>query len=316
MHALRRFPTAAALVASLVVLVSACASPGVQSQAVAPNHDQLLTDLRILSSDDMQGRAPDTEGGLKARAYLVERLEAMGIAAPPSGRLQPFSREARRRDEVRTVTGANVLGLIPGTRHPERYIVVTAHYDHMGVRNGQIHNGADDNASGVSSVLELARRLTLAAPEHSVLIVFFDAEESGLLGARHFVDNPIVPLGSIALNLNLDMTARAETDNQLWAVGTYQNPSFRPLLETIPAVDGIRLAFGKDTPEDTGADNWVQASDHGPFHAAGVPFIYLGVEFHPDYHQPTDNFDRVRPEVFAAATELAIEAFRALDRGL
>ncbi len=300
-----------ALTAALA-LVAGCATAPASAPDVGPS--RLIEDLRILSADDMQGRAPDTEGGLKARAYLIERLEALGVAAPPSGRLQPISGEVRRQSGTRQVSGANILGVIPGTTHPDRYIVVSAHYDHLGVHNDQIHNGADDNASVVSSVL--VRQLQARPPEHSVLIVFFDAEESGLLGARRFVENPVVPLSSIALNLNLDMTARAETDNHLWVTGTYQYPTFRPLLEPIAPMNGISLRFGKDRPEDTGADNWVEASDHGPFFRAGVPFIYLGVDFHPDYHKPTDDFDRVRPEVFTAATDLAVQVFRALDRGV
>ena len=302
-----------ALTAALA-LVAGCATAAASAPDVGPS--RLLEDLRTLSADDMQGRAPDTEGGLKARAYLIQRLEELGVAAAPSGRLQPISGEVRRQSGTRQVSGANILGLIPGTTRPDRYIVVTAHYDHLGVHDDQIHNGADDNASGVSSVLELARQLMARPPEHSVLIVFFDAEESGLLGARRFVETPVVPLTDIALNLNLDMTSRAETDNHLWVTGTYQNPTFRPLLEPIAPVNGISLSFGKDRPEDTGANNWVEASDHGPFFRAGVPFIYLGVEFHPDYHQPTDDFDRVRPEVFTAATELAVRAFHALDQGV
>ena len=112
------------------------------------------------------------------------------------------------------------------------------------------------------------------------------------------------------------MTARAETDGKLWVTGTYQHPTFRPVLEALPAQGPVSLAFGKDTPQDTGASNWVEASDHGAFYRAGVPFLYLGVDYHPDYHKPTDDFEKVQPAVFAASTELAIASFRALDRSL
>lgn len=304
----------------LSMALAACAGATPPAEGTAPSaalsEGRLIDDLRILSADAMQGRAPDAEGGLKARAFLIERLQALGIAAPPSGRLQPISGEMTRSGVVTPVSGANVLGVIPGTRAPDRWIVLSAHYDHLGVRGGEIHNGADDNASGVASVLEIARRLRADPPRHSVLIVFFDAEERGLLGARRFVEAPAVPLDLIALNLNLDMTARAETDNHLWVTGTHQHPALKPLLAGIAPVDGVSLAFGKDTPEDTGENNWVEASDHGAFFRAGVPFLYLGVDYHPDYHRPTDDFERVRPEVFTAATELAAQAFAALDAGL
>jgi hypothetical protein len=311
---MRLHVSSAALIAALVLSGCMTAAEAPAAPEAAPAVDsQLWEDLSILAADDMEGRGPSTPGGEKARAYIVSRFEEMGIAAPAMGRLQPFQATTRRGA---VVNGVNVLGVIPGTRRGDRYIVVTAHYDHVGITDGQIHNGADDNASGVATMLALAADLKRQAPEHSVIFVAFDAEESGLLGARHFVEAPPVPLESIALNLNFDMTARAETDGKLWVTGTYQHPTFRPLLEGIAPVGGVSLAFGKDTPEDTGANNWVEASDHGAFFRANVPFLYLGVEFHPDYHKPTDDVDRVQPAVFQSSTTLAIRSFRALDAGL
>jgi Zn-dependent M28 family amino/carboxypeptidase len=307
-----------ALLAAAVLLAS-CKTPAPAPTPVPPvpaAPQSLLDDVRILSADDMEGRDTGSPGGERARAYIVSRLEAMGIAAPPVGRLQPFEAETPSRSGLVRYKGTNIIGLIPGTRAGDRYIVVTAHYDHVGVSNGLIYNGADDNASGVATMLELARRLKAQAPEHSVLIVAFDGEERGLIGAKHFVQAPPVPLSSISLNLNFDMTSRAETDGHLWVTGTYQNPALRPLLEGIPASGAISLAFGHDTPQDTGSDNWVDASDHDAFFKAGVPFIYMGVVDHPDYHRPSDDFERITPSAFASSTELAIAAFRALDQSL
>jgi Zn-dependent M28 family amino/carboxypeptidase len=193
---------------------------------------------------------------------------------------------------------------------------VTAHYDHVGTNDGQIYHGADDNASGVATMLELATRLKANPPEHSVLIVALDGEERGLLGAKEFVKAPPVPLSAISLNLNFDMTARAETDGHLWVTGAYQHPNLRPILETVAPNGAVSFAFGKDTPQDTGENNWVDASDHGAFHAAGVPFLYMGVDYHPDYHRPSDTFERITPSVFTSATEIAIAGFMALDKAL
>ncbi len=317
---------AAALASVATLVLSGCAGmtetpPAVEAPAEAPavtsiDYDQLMADVRILSADDMEGRDTGAPGGERARAYIVSRLEALGVAAPLMGRLQPFEAQGRTREGPKTFHGVNILGLIEGTRVPDRYIVVTAHYDHVGTNNGQIYNGADDNASGVATMLEIAERLKAAAPEHSVIFVGFDGEERGLLGARHFVQAPPVPLSSIAMNLNFDMIARAETDGKLWVTGTYQHPTFRPILENIPANGAVALAFGKDTPQDTGEDNWVEASDQGAFFNAQVPFLYLGVNYHPDYHRPSDDFERITPSVFQSAVELSYSAFRALDQSL
>ncbi len=318
--AIRR-PLVFALV-GIAATVAACDTTGIVANrapvppAIPAASQQLLDDVRILSADDMEGRDTGSPGGERARAYIVSRLEAMGIAAPPVGRLQPFEAEVPSRSGLVRYKGTNIIGLIPGTRATDRYIVVTAHYDHVGVANGLIYNGADDNASGVATMLELARRLKAQAPEHSVLIVAFDGEERGLIGAKHFVQAPPVPLSSIALNLNFDMTSRAETDGHLWVSGTYQNPAFRPILDAVAPNGAISLAFGHDTPQDTGSDNWTDASDHGPFFKAGLPFIYMGVVDHADYHRPSDDFDKITPSAFISSTELAIAAFRALDQSL
>jgi Zn-dependent M28 family amino/carboxypeptidase len=306
--------------AAFAVTATACAPvspPPPKAAPPVPVAAQWLEDIRILAADDMQGRDTGAPGGEKARDYIVGRLESLGVAAPPMGRLQPWEMQGRAREGAKTYSGVNILGVIPGTRATDKYIVVTAHYDHVGVNAaGEIYNGADDNASGVSTMLALAADLKREAPEHSVMIVALDGEERGLLGAKHFVEAPPVPLTSIAMNLNFDMTARAETDGKLWVTGTYQNPTFRPLLEGIPADGPVSFAFGKDTPQDTGNDNWVNASDHAPFHQAQVPFLYLGVDFHADYHRPSDDFDKIMPEYFVSATRLSIAGFRALDRGL
>lgn len=307
-------------VAGAALIVSGCAAvpatAPIAPSAVAPVSSQLLDDVRILSADDMQGRDTGSEGGERSRAYIVSRLEAMGVQAPPFGRLQRFEATGRTREGVKTFSGVNIVGLIPGTRVADRYIVVTAHYDHVGVNDGQIFHGADDNASGVATMLELAARLKAQPPEHSVLIVALDGEERGLLGAREFVKAPPVPLSSLSLNLNFDMTARAETDGHLWVTGTYQHPNLRPVLEAVAPNGAVSFAFGKDTPQDTGENNWVDASDHGAFHEAGVPFLYMGVDYHPDYHRPSDTFDRITPSIFTSATEIAIAGFRALDQAL
>ena len=313
-------PLSASLTIAAVLGLAACetlpATTSPAAVATAIDNTQLLDDLRILSADDMQGRDTGAEGGAKARAYIVNRLEAMGVAPSSMGRLQPWEAQGRSPDGPVYYNGTNILGLIPGTRVPDKYIVVTAHYDHVGVRDGHIYNGADDNASGVATMLELAKRLKDNPPEHSVLIVALDGEERGLLGAKEFVEAPPVPTSSITMNINYDMTGRADVDGYLWVTGTYQHPYFRTLLDPIEPNESIRLNFGKDTPADTGADNWVFSSDHGAFHRAGIPFLYFGVNFHEDYHRPTDDFERINPRAFTSATELAIESFYRLDKWL
>ena len=152
----------ALLLATAALSLAACVPPNasrpapVETATAAPVADpQLLEDVRLLSADDMEGRDTGSAGGAKARAYIVSRLDALGVAPASFGRLQPFQAQGHTREGTRTFDGVNIIGLIPGARVADRYIVVTAHYDHVGVNDGQIYNGADDNASGVATLLAL-----------------------------------------------------------------------------------------------------------------------------------------------------------------
>lgn len=302
----------AALALVLALAGALLASPA-GAQSVDPA--RLMDDLRVLSDDAMQGRGVGTGGSRLARDHIVRRFEESGLA--PAGTedwLQPFTARATRT-RTKAVAAANVVGRIDGTELDGRCIVVTAHYDHEGVRDGHVYNGADDNASGVAALFELARLFREAPPRHCLLFVALDAEESGLLGAEAFVAEPPVAREAVAFNLNLDMIARGD-NGVLWAVGTRQFPALRPLLEALETPAGLTLGFGYDDPAAGGRDYWVPLSDQARFHAAGVPFLFLSVDDHPDYHQPSDDADRVDADWYAGAVQVAHDALRALDREL
>jgi Zn-dependent M28 family amino/carboxypeptidase len=205
--------------------------------------------------------------------------------------------------------------MMRGRTNPERYIVVTAHFDHVGVRQDQIYNGADDNASGTAALMEIARWFAANPPMHSIIFAALDYEEGGLIGARGFVASPPVPASSIVLNVNMDMVGR-NTKNELFAAGTSHYPFLRPYLDSVAARAPITLRFGHDDPNGPPRDDWTSQSDHGAFHRAGIPFVYFGVEDHPDYHQPTDDVERLMPQFFAGAATTVLDAVRTLDRNL
>ena len=218
------------------------------AQAPAPvskliDAPQLLRDLEILAADDMQGRQVGTPGGEKARAYVIERFKASGLRPFGGDFAQPFTFTAGRGDAQTERAGANVVGWIEGTRTPSRYIVITAHYDHVGVRNGDVFNGADDNASGTAALFALAAHFSANRPGASLIFAAMDAEESGLRGARAFVANPPVDRASMVMNLNLDMIGRDPND-LLYVVGTHQQPFFKPHIERIAAKAPVKLVMG------------------------------------------------------------------------
>jgi Zn-dependent M28 family amino/carboxypeptidase len=290
---------------------TACAS--LQASDPVLDEAQLLTDLRILAADDMQGRQTGTPGNDRARAYIIERLEALGVAPVGDGYEHSFT--FSRRNGAGEMTGVNILAQIPGTQGGEHTMVVTAHYDHEGVRGDQIWNGADDNASGVAGALAIAEAFTHTPPQHDVIIAIVDAEEMGLQGARAFVANPPIPLERVAFNLNLDMIAMS-TDNILWAVGTYHYPDLVPVVEAVAARANVAMPMGFDEPTDVPGGDWTNLTDSGAFHAAGIPFIYLGVDFHPHYHQPTDTYENMTLDFFVEAARASVDFARTADESL
>lgn len=269
---------------------------------------QLLRDLSVLAHDSLEGRATGTVGSLKARHFLERRMEQTGLlpAGSDPGYGQAFSWPRG--------TGANLVGIVPG-RDPEAdVIVLTAHYDHLGVQDGRIYNGADDNASGTAAVLELARQLLSDPPEHTVVVALLDAEEFGGWGARTLVDRPPVPRERIALNVNLDMVSR--TGGLLWAAGAYHTPELRPILDQVAERAPLTLRQGHDRPGAPEGDDWTTQSDHEAFHDAGIPFVYFGVDDHEDYHRATDDFERVDAGEYVASVQTILLAIRALDQAL
>lgn len=277
----------------------------IASPAAAQTH--ILTDVETLSADAMQGRAAGTPGGAMARAYIEKRLTGIGLSFTE----QPFTLKGRSGE----VRGVNILTRIEGRDAKAPVIVVTAHYDHLGVRGGEIYNGADDNASGVAGLLAVAETLKAKPPKHTVLIVALDGEEQGLLGARWLADHMPVPLDRVGLNVNFDMLAK-NTKNELYVSGAYAWPGLKPVLEAVAAKAPVKLRLGHDDPKLGKLDDWTSQSDHYAFHLKGVPWVYFGVEDHPEYHKPADDFATVPQDFFKRSVETVIAAVLAFDADL
>ncbi|HEY8562033.1 MAG TPA: M20/M25/M40 family metallo-hydrolase [Pyrinomonadaceae bacterium] len=301
---------------SILFLTLALSPLAAQTAAIAPKSKtldaaRLLRDLETLSADDMEGRGIGTKGGEKAREYIVRRFNESGIKPFQNNLVQPFEFTTRDGAKVR---GANVVGFIEGAKYKDKYIVVSAHYDHEGIVKGEIYNGADDNASGTAALFALAEYFKKNRPAHTIVFAAFDGEESGLRGARAFVAAPPVAKEKIALNVNLDMVSRS-AKRELYAVGTYHYPQLKPALERAAKISKIKLLLGHDRPEQE-RDDWTTQSDHGAFHAQKIPFVYFGVEDHADYHKPTDDFANITQEFYVRAVETILDAVKGLDKDL
>lgn len=235
-----------------------------------------------LADDALEGRQAGTPGGRQAADYLQAQLESLQIrgAGEDGGFFQPFAPNFR-----------NVLGLIEGS-DPElknQIVIVCAHYDHVGYGTqensqgpiGQIHNGADDNASGTSALLELAEAFGLLPqpPKRSVLFAFWDAEELEMLGSRHWLRRPTVSPDRVVALINLDMIGRLR-DDRLTVYGSRTGYGLRRLVSRQNSQLGLRLDFSWELEDD---------ADHYPFFQQGIPVLFLHTGLHDEYHSPRDD---------------------------
>lgn len=273
---------------------------------------QLMKDVKILSSDKMMGRKAGTRGNRKAQFYIKKRFEEIGLKKMYNTYEQSFFFE----HEGKKIMGTNLIGYLSGTTNS--WIVISAHYDHLGigkpVNGDSVYNGADDNASGVAGLLALAQYFKTHPPRHNLLFVTFDAEEEGLQGSKVFVSHSKELLPKIKLNINMDMISHS-TSSELYACGTYLFPKLKPYLQSAGEKSKIRLLFGHDGQNPDEA-NWVNQSDQGSFYAAGIPFIYFGVEDHPDYHQVSDSFATITPSFFYQTVQTILTATEKIDQYL
>ncbi len=292
--------TAVALLAG--GLSGACASSGAGSATAVPilprlDSARLVQDVARLSHDSMGGRATMTAGNAKARSWLIAEFGRIGLAPVGADFAHPFAMP--RRNSTDSIRGVNVLGVVRGTRTSDRVIVVSAHYDHVGTRNGEIHNGADDNASGTASIIEIARAASgqRARFARSLVFVAFAGEERGLLGSAHYVNGPAIPIGDTVAMLNLDMVGRSR--GSVDVSGLDDAPSIETDLAAAVAATG-QMRIRRQGPGAGRSDDW-------NFHARRVPAINFFTGFHDDYHRPSDDWDKIDAPGTQHVASLALE---------
>lgn len=261
--------------------------------------NKIKEDVTFLADDKLEGRETGTDGELMAAEYIAKRFEALGLQ--PKGTenyFQAFSFKPTNdpHSEVAftniaedgTVTGTNVVGYINNIA--ENTVVIGAHYDHLGyggegsLYKGEkaIHNGADDNASGVAVMLDLARRLKDTNTANNYVFIAFSGEEMGLLGSNYFVKNPTIDTKAVSYMINMDMVGRLKQDSTLAVYGTGTSPIFKQVLSSHN--DNFKLIE---------KESGVGPSDHTSFYLSDIPVLHFFTGQHEDYHKPGDDSDKL-----------------------
>ena len=323
---LKYHPMKAILLILVTCLLLSCSAQK-NKQSVNIDEKQLIEGIRTLSHDSLEGRNFASEGNRKGQLYLAEQFGNFGIEPwLEAGYIQSFPEllQGRARQMILPVEnaaedfsnvpdtlvyGGNVLAKIPGKSAD--VIVISAHHDHLGIQDGEIYNGADDDASGAAALPVMANYFKDKKPNHTLIFAEFDAEEKGSYGAKYFLKH-FPETQKIKLNINLDMISRNDK-KELYACGTYHYPYLKAPIENM--ISPVQLVFGHDDPTNERED-WTASSDHRVFHNKGIPFVYFGVEDHEDYHTPRDDFENIDQVFYIDAVKLIIEAIDRYDKNL
>jgi hypothetical protein len=284
-----------------------------------PESYQILADVRYLASDELGGRMLGSPGADSAAQFIARHFAQAGLQPSSQGGFQTFdvSKDAPAVAQARLgmVSGRNVIGVLPG-RDPvlrNEIVIVGAHYDHLGLGGpgsgaldpdvlGQVHNGADDNASGTAALIHIASRLAMQPPARTVVFIAFSGEELGLLGSAYYVKHPLYPLANTIAMVNMDMIGRLR-NRRLIVYGVETAKEFPALLDSLNWYAGFDL---KKQGDGYGP------SDQQSFFVAKRPVLHVFTDLHEDYHRATDDWNKINVDGLVRVADFTASIVRAL----
>jgi hypothetical protein len=304
------------MMALLVIfsLLNACSST--KWSVKEPDKEQMVSDISYLASDKLKGRTFGSEGETKAGEYIAKRFKLLGLK--PMGdngtyfqaltvkNNNPHEVEFADDKQPGYLSGRNVIGYLD--QGAQYTVIVGAHYDHLGMGlfgslyTGEpaIHNGADDNASGTSTIMELAQRL-LPYKEHNYLFIAFTGEENGLWGSNYFTKHPTIDMSKVVAMVNFDMVGRM-SENKVAINGTGTSPVWPDLIK----------AANMDSLDITMGESGVGPSDHTSFYLIDIPSIHFFTGAHEDYHKPSDDVDKINADGMEKVADMATRILRSI----
>ncbi len=271
--------------------------------------------LYVFASDSMQGRMTSTDGQKKAANFLKSFYENNGIngAINNDQYFQKIPLEYFNRNYINQ-DSENVVAFIQGSKWPDEYVILSAHYDHIGIKGDTIFNGADDDGSGTVALLEIAQAFNIAkakgiGPKRSLVFLHVTGEEIGLFGSKYYTENPLFPLEQTVCNLNTDMIGRIEpnkvgNDNYIYLIGS--DKLSQELHDVSEQVNDkfMQMELDYTFNEENDPNRFYYRSDHYNFAQKNIPIIFYFNGVHQDYHKPSDTPDKIHYPLLAKRTQL------------
>ncbi|CAN5254495.1 M20/M25/M40 family metallo-hydrolase [soil metagenome] len=300
---------------SIAAITTACLL-NFNCSAQQPDTKNIQRHIKILASDSLEGRGTGTAGGILAVTYVQEQFKNLGLLPKGDGKLytQKFGFKTGVHGTGTEGTAYNIVGYIDNKA--ANTIIIGAHYDHLGLGNqgssleansaGIIHNGADDNASGTSGVIELARyfKTNKVTEKNNFLFICFSGEELGLYGSKYFTEHPTIDLAKVNYMINMDMIGRLEATKGLFVSGSGTSPVWEPLLKRLSTTE-IPI---KTDSSGTGP------SDHTSFYLKNIPVLHFFTGSHSDYHKPSDDIEKINVAGEASVLNVIIKLIEAVDK--
>lgn len=280
---------------------------------------RLKEHLYIVAHDSMEGRNSGEEGQKKAGKYLISQYQSFGVSFPPLAesfyQKIPAAFLKRAFGPKPLNDSENIWAFIEGTDKKDEILVITAHYDHVGVMNDEIYNGADDDGSGTVALLELARVFQMAkdngvGPRRSIMFLHVTGEEHGLHGSRFYTQNPLYPLENTIANINIDMIGRRgygkeNNNNYVYVIGSDRLSTDLHQISEKANQDFVNLELDYKYNDLNDPNRFYYRSDHYNFAKNGIPAIFYFNGVHDDYHKPTDTSDKIDYPLLTKRTQLA-----------
>jgi Zn-dependent M28 family amino/carboxypeptidase len=279
--------------------------------------NELKKDLTIVAADDMGGRETGSPGQKKAGKYLISQYQKYEIPFPTGAdsyyqKVPASFLNAKRNENL--PDSENIWAFIEGSEKPNEIVVLSAHYDHIGIKNGEIYNGADDDGSGTVALLEIAKAFKLAkkkghGPKRSVLILHVTGEEHGLHGSRYYSENPLFPLKNTIADVNIDMIGRRDkahenSNNYVYLIGSdYLSTDLFNICE-VANKNYVQLDIDYKYNARNDPERFYYRSDHYNFAKNGIPSVFIFNGVHNDYHKATDEIDKIEFDALEKRTKL------------